>query len=183
MNSEKPYSNRRFVIIAIAAFAAVLAAVLAFAAMSGGDDDRPGTTTNPPAASPSAEPRPLVLMVEHGEQHALLDLLFHPEGGQVSGKYTLVHFDEQGNPLRYPNGQGVNGFGTPEGFTLNGLGDIGSVKGSVLDGGSRVHFDQTFGIEEYDWNVVDSTSKFEESVAKFASCVKEHGTAYCESAR
>lgn len=182
MNSEKPNNNRRLVIIAaVVALVACLVTALALAATSGGDDDRSGTATKPPAASQAAEPRPLVLMVKHGEQHALLDLLFHPQGGQVTGKYTLVHFDPEGNPLRYPDAKAIGGYGTESGFTLDGLGDYGPVKGNVLDGGTRVHFDQTFGVEEYDWKVITSNKGlFDQKVDEFESCSKKHDTTYCE---
>ncbi|WP_329094767.1 hypothetical protein OG979_10440 [Actinomadura citrea] len=182
MNSAKP-NNRRIQLIVLAVAAALAAAGLTFGLikMTGSDSDGDHADPKPTATAPANEPRELILMLKHGEQHAMLDLQFHPQGGQVSGKYTLVHFDAEGKPARLPNAQQIDGSGTPSGFTLNGLGDYGPVRGNAIDGGARIHFDQTFGVEEYDWKVITSTGTFEQMVTKFESCAKKHDTAYCET--
>ncbi|MEU9843115.1 hypothetical protein AB0C69_28275 [Actinomadura sp. NPDC048032] len=182
MNSEQP-NNRRIQLIVLAVVAALAAAGLTFGLvkMTGSDSASDQTDPKPSATAPANEPRELILMLKHGEQHAMLDLQFHPQGGQVTGKYTLVHFDAEGKPARLPNAQQINGSGTPSGFTLNGLGDYGPVRGNAIDGGARIHFDQTFGPDEYDWKVIDSTTEFEQKVTEFESCLKQHDTAYCET--
>ncbi|MEV4005729.1 hypothetical protein [Actinomadura sp. NPDC049753] len=185
MNSAQPNNRRILPLVIAAVVVALVAAGVTFGLvkLTGSDNDSDRTDSKPSATAPANEnkPRELILMLKHGEQHAMLDLQFYPQGGQVKGKYTLVHFDTEGKPARFPDAQEINGSGTPSGFTLNGLGDYGPVQGNAIDGGARIHFNQTFGPDEYNWKVITSTDEFEQKVTKFESCLKEHDTAYCET--
>ncbi|MEU4822701.1 hypothetical protein AB0H37_12590 [Actinomadura sp. NPDC023710] len=187
MNSAKP-NNRRIQLIVLAVAAALAAAGLTFGLikMTGSDSDGDHADPKPTATAPATEnqPRPVIAMVEQGEQHALLTFKVYPQGGQVTGTYTLVHFDGNGRKVEDPKAKAFNGVGTGNTFELNGLGDYGPVKGTLSTDGTRLTFDQTFGVEETEWQVIGSESVFDGKVndyaKKFESCSKKHDYNPCE---
>jgi hypothetical protein len=183
VNSAKPNNRRPLLFAGIAAVVLAIVGLvtyLALAAGSGGADHQPDTTTT--TTTPAAQPRQLIAMVEHGEQHAMLSFKVYPEGGQVTGTYTLVHFDGAGKKV--PVTEDINGSGSGSTFTLEGLGDYGPVVGTLSADGTRLEFDQTFGVEEYVWQVIPSESVFDAKVTEYAkrfeSCSKKHDYNPCE---
>ncbi|MEU8310132.1 hypothetical protein AB0C84_41820 [Actinomadura sp. NPDC048955] len=187
MNSAQP-NNRRTQLIVLAVVAALAAAGLAFALVmnTGSDSASDRTDPKPSATAPANQnkPREVIAMVEHGEQHALLNFKIYPQGGQVTGTYTLVHFDGNGRKVENPKDQPFNGSGTGNSVELNGLGDLGPVKGTLSPDGTSLTFDQTFGVEETVWQVIGSESVFDgkvdEYAKRFESCSKKHDYNPCE---
>ncbi|SNR50986.1 hypothetical protein [Actinomadura mexicana] len=185
MNSEQP-NNRRIQLIVLAVVAVLAAAGLAFGLVkmtgSDGGSDQPEAKVT--TTAPATQPRRVIAMVEHGEQHALLDFKVYPEGGQVTGTYTLVHFDGNGRKVEYPKAKPFNGMGTGSRFQLNDLGDRGPVTAELIEGETRLQFDQTFGVEELVWEKIDSTQVFDDKVTEYAkrfeSCSKKHDYNPCE---
>jgi hypothetical protein len=188
VKSAQPNNRRILPLVIAAVMVALLAAGLTFGLvkMTGSDSDSDKADPKPSATAPATEnqPRPVIAMVEQGEQHALLDFKVYPQGGQVTGTYTLVHFDGNGRKVEDPKAKAFNGVGTGNTFELNGLGDYGPVKGTLSADGTRLTFDQTFGVEETEWQVIDSESVFDgkvnEYAKKFESCSKKHDYNPCE---
>ncbi|WP_141578178.1 hypothetical protein [Actinomadura sp. WMMA1423] len=190
MNSEKP-NNRRFLLAILAAIVLLtgVGAAVALTAGSDGDDDRPGTVTT--TKPPEAQPRPVIAMVEHGEQHAMLAFRVMPTG-QLTGlhdgeqaKYTLVHFDGQGKVVKEEKYFGGTGQNTT--FQFQGLYDEAPLSAHIVGDGSpnaKLHFDDTFGVEEYDWTIIPSEDKFDAAVKKYAErfndCSKKQDVNPCE---
>ncbi|MGI5204045.1 hypothetical protein ACQEU6_21005 [Spirillospora sp. CA-108201] len=186
MNSAQPNKRIQHIVLAVVAALAVAGLAFGLVKMTGSDSASDQTDPKPSATAPANEnkPREVIAMVEHGEQHALLNFEVYPQGGQVTGTYTLVHFDGNGRKVEYPKDQQVKGTGTNTSFELYDLGDYGPVKATLSADGTRLTFDQTFGVEETEWQVIDSESVFDgkvdEYAKRFESCSKKHDYNPCE---
>ncbi|GGQ22447.1 hypothetical protein BKA00_007079 [Actinomadura coerulea] len=188
MKSEQPNNRRILPLALLAVVVALLAGGLTFGLvkMTGSDSASDQTDPKPSATAPATEnkPREVIAMVEHGEQHALLNFEVYPQGGQVTGTYTLVHFDGNGRKVEYPKDKPFKGTGSDTLFKLSNLGDQGPVEATLSADGTRLTFDQTFGVEETEWQVIDSESVFDgkvdEYAKRFESCSKKHDYNPCE---
>ncbi|MFE6163726.1 hypothetical protein ACFQ7F_32965 [Streptomyces sp. NPDC056486] len=148
------------------------------AASANSSDGPESTSTTANATSPRA----YVAMTVDGELHAMLTFKLFPAGGQVVGKYTLVHFDGSGREVRTKTD--FNGRGTGTMVELDGLADYGVVKGTLSNDRTRLTLDRTFGVEKNQWKVVSSKDVFESAVReyakRFASCSKKKDYNPCE---
>ncbi|UNZ21200.1 hypothetical protein [Streptomyces sp. 891-h] len=121
-------------------------------------------------------------MTVDGELHAMLAFKVFPAGGQVVGKYTLVHFDSSGQEVRTKTD--FNGRGTGTMVELDGLLDYGAVTGTLSKDRKRLTFDSTFGVEKEQWKIITSKEVFESAVTKYAkrfeSCSKKKDYNPCE---
>ncbi|MEU1369129.1 hypothetical protein ABZ454_23765 [Streptomyces sp. NPDC005803] len=139
-------------------------------------DSRATSTTQ------TVQPRRYVAMVVDGEFHAMLAFQVHPQGGQVIGKYTLVHFDGQGKEVR--ENTDFNGRGSESTFEFNGLTDYGAVTGTLSKDRSQLTLDRDFGVQKTQWTVVASVDVFESGVKdyakRFESCSKKQDYDSCE---
>ncbi|MDF4252534.1 hypothetical protein [Streptomyces sp. WMMB303] len=121
-------------------------------------------------------------MTAEGELHAMLAFKVYPAGGQVVGKYTLIHFDGSGREVRTKTD--FNGLGTATMFEFDGLTDYGSVKGTLSQDRTGLKLDRTFGVQKQQWTIVSSGDVFESAVKKYAkryeSCSKKKDYNPCE---
>jgi hypothetical protein len=176
VNSAKPDNQRSLLFAGLVGLAVLVVGLVTYFALAAGSDggkDRPGTTTT--TAPPAAKPRPVVAMVEHGEQHAMLAFRVMPNG-QLTGlrdgeqaTYTLVHFDGQGQPVKEVKHFGGRGWDTA--FEFEGLYDGATLPARIV--GEYLHFDDTFGVEEYDWKIIPSVGTFDATVNKYAERFNE----------
>ncbi|MEL5955459.1 hypothetical protein AADR41_11895 [Streptomyces sp. CLV115] len=171
-----------------AAIAGLTALLIASAVGCSSSDRQPGANAGPVAESRAksttqvAQPRKYVAMAVDGELHAMLAFQVYPEGGQVTGKYTLVHFDGQGEEVREKTD--VNGRGSDSTFEFNGLIDYGAVTGTLSEDRTRLTLDSEFGVQTTQWTIASSTEVFESAVKqyakRFASCSKKQEYNPCE---
>ncbi len=135
-----------------------------------------------PSAAPESRNRKYVAMTMEGELHAMLSFQVYPAGGQVVGKYTLIHFDGSGREIRTKTD--FNGRGTGTMFEFEGLTDYGNVKGTLSEDRTRLKLDRTFGVEKTQWTILSSEDAFESTVKKYAkrfeSCSKKKDYNPCE---
>ncbi|MFI7241809.1 hypothetical protein [Streptomyces qinglanensis] len=162
----------------------------------GGSDNPTGSTSGPatassaggnegsapPSAARESRNRKYVAMIVDGERHAMLSFQVYPAGGQVVGRYTLIHFDGTGGEVRSKTD--FNGHGTGTMFEFDGLTDYGTVKGTLSEDRTRLKLDRTFGVEKTQWTIVSSEDVFESAVKKYAkrfeSCSKKKDYGPCE---
>ncbi len=171
-----------------AAIAGLTALLVASAAGCSSGDEQPAATADSATHSRAAgttqatQPRKYVAMAVEGELHAMLAFQVHPEGGQVIGKYTLVHFDGQGKEIREETD--FNGRGSDSMWEFNGLTDYGAVTGTLSEDRTRLTLDRDFGVQTTQWTIVSSTDVFESAVKEYArrfeSCSKEQDVNPCE---
>ncbi|SER82860.1 hypothetical protein SAMN05421870_104447 [Streptomyces qinglanensis] len=137
-----------------------------------------------PSAAQESRNRKYVAMTAEGELHAMLAFKVYPAGGQVVGKYTLIHFDGSGREIRTKTDFNGRGTGTGTMFEFEGLTDYGNVKGALSEDRTRLKLDRTFGVEKTQWTIVSSEDVFESAVKKYAkrfeSCSKKKEYNPCE---
>ncbi|GAO05766.1 hypothetical protein TPA0598_01_01350 [Streptomyces lydicamycinicus] len=171
-----------------AAIVGLTALLVASAAGCSGGDKQPAANAGSAADSratsttQAAQPRKYAAMAVDGELHAMLAFQVHPEGGQLIGKYTMVHFDGQGKEVREKTD--FNGRGSDSTFEFDGLTDYGVVTGALSEDRTRLTLDRDFGVQTTQWTIVSSTDVFESAVKEYAkrfeSCSKKQDVDPCE---